>query len=164
MYRLLATIPSFAPTILRFVLAVVFTVHGGQKTLGWFGGEGWRGTLAHWTAPAPDGLHFPYGLAVAGIVAEVIGAAGMCLGFLTRLAALALFCVMATAAVCVHGPAGFFEPRGYEYPFSLAGVALALMCCGGGRFSLDRWLTRSLLPPNGNPTMMGSYRLPSTLS
>ena len=157
MYRIFATINSFAPTILRLLLAVVFTIHGGQKTVGWLGGAGWSGTLAHWTALPPDGLHFPYGLAVAGIAAEVFGAAGMWLGFMTRLAALALFCVMATAVIFVHGSAGFFAPRGYEYPLSLAGVALALMCSGGGRFSLDRWLTRALLPPNTGT--LGSYRL-----
>ena len=72
-YRLFATINSFAPTVLRLLLALVFTIHAGQKTAGWLGGEGWKGTLAHWTAPAPDGLHLPYGLAMAGILAEVFG-------------------------------------------------------------------------------------------
>ena len=122
---------------------------------GWLGGAGWNGTLAQWTAPGPGGFHFPYGLAVAGIFAEVCGAVGMLLGFMTRLAAFALFCVMATAVLSVHAPAGFLAPRGYEYPLSLAGVALALMCCGGGRFSVDRLLTRALLPPNSG--RLGSY-------
>ena len=147
-YRLFTTINSFAPTILRLVLTVIFTVHGGQKTIGWLGGEGWNGTLAHWTAPSPDGFGFPYGLAVMGIAAEVCGAVGMLLGFMTRLAALGLLCVMGTAVVFVHGPSGFFAPRGYEYPLTLGGVALALLCCGGGRLSVDRFLTRALLPPN----------------
>ncbi len=160
-YRLFATINSLAPTILRVLLTVVFAIHGGQKTLGWLGGEGWKNTLAHWTAAPPDGYGLPYGLAMAGIAAEVIGAAGMLLGFLTRVAALGLFCVMMTAVVFVHGSAGFFAPRGYEYPLSLAGVALALICSGGGRFSLDRWLTRALLPPDTGT--LGSYRLSSTL-
>ena len=154
-YRLLATINSFAPTILRLLLAGVFAVHGGQNTVGWLGGEGWSGTLGHWTAPPPDGYHFSYELAVAGILAEVLGAAGMLLGFLTRVAALAIFCVTATAVLFVHARFGFFAPRGFEYPLSLAGVALALMCCGGGRFSVDRLLTRALLPPDR--PRLGSY-------
>ena len=157
-YRLLTTINSFAPTILRLMLAVIFTVHSGQKTIGWLGGAGWSGTLAHWTGQAPDGLHFPYGLAVAGILAEVCGAVGMLLGFLTRLAALGLLCVMATAVMFVHGPAGFFAPRGYEYPLAMAAVALALICCGGGRLSLDRFLSRALLPPDHG--RLGSYLEP----
>ncbi len=154
-YRLFATTNSFAPTILRLLLALIFIFHSGQKTVGWLGGAGWNGTLAHWTAPPPDGFHFPYGLAVGGIVAEVFGAVGMLLGILTRVAALGLLCVMGTAVVFVHGPAGFFAPRGYEYPLSLAGVALALICSGGGRLSLDRFLTRALLPPNRG--RLGSY-------
>ena len=44
-YRLFATVDSFAPTILRLTLTVVFTVHGGQKTVGWLDGPGWAGTL-----------------------------------------------------------------------------------------------------------------------
>lgn len=154
-YRLFATINSFAPTILRWLLALIFTVHGGQKTLGWLGGAGWKGTLAHWTDPAPDGLHYPYALAVAAILTEVFGAVALLLGFMTRVAAFGLFCVMGTAAVFIHGTAGFLAPRGYEYPMALAGVALALMFCGGGRLSIDRLLTRALLPPNSG--RLGSY-------
>ena len=154
-YRLFATINSFAPTILRLLLALIFTLHGGQKTVGWLGGAGWNGTLAHWTAPPPNGFHFPSGLVAAGIVGEILGAIGMVLGFMTRLAALGLLCVMGAVAVFVHGSAGFFAPLGYEYPLSLAVVASALVCCGGGRLSLDRFLARALLPPNSG--RLGSY-------
>ena len=157
-YRLFATVDSFAPTVLRLVLAVVFAVHGGQKTLGWFGGEGWTATLQQWTDP-DGGLHFPYPLAVLGLLAEPCSALGLLTGFLTRLAALGIFCTMAVAMVAVHGQGGFLAPRGYEYPFTLAGVALALMLCGGGRWSLDRLLTHLLLPPDSGT--VGGYRLPS---
>ena len=153
-YRLFATVDSFAPTILRVLLTVVFCVHGGQKTVGWMGGLGWSGTLAQWTDP--HGLNFSYPLAMLGIAAEVAGAAGMFLGFLTRLAALAILCVMAVAIATVHWQAGFLNPKGYEYPLSLGVVALALLCSGGGRLSLDRVITRHLLPPNVG--MLGSYR------
>lgn len=155
-FRLFATVDSFAPTILRLVLALVFTVHGGQKLFGWMGGDGWSSTLVQWTAA--DGLNFPYWLAVAGIVAEVFGAAGMLLGFMTRLAALALMGVMATAILAVHLPSGFLASKGgYEYPLTLLGITLALLFCGAGRFSVDRLITRSLLPPNTGA--VGSYRL-----
>ena len=153
-YRLLATVDSVAPTILRLLLTVVFCVHSGQKTFGWMGGAGWSGTLAQWTDP--HGLNLSYPLAMLGIFAEVVGAAGMMLGFLTRLAATAILCVMAVAIAKVHWHAGFLAPRGYEYPLSLGVVALALFCSGGGKFSLDRFITRHLLPPNTG--MLGSYR------
>lgn len=156
-YRLFATPASFAPTILRLTLAVVFAVHGGQKTFGWMGGHGLSATLLEWTSA--DGLNFSYPMAVLGILAELLGALGLFTGLLTRLAALGIFCTMLTAIFSVHLPAGFLAPRGYEYPFTLAGAALALIFCGGGRWSLDRRITRGLLPP---PTtgLIGKYRLP----
>ena len=147
-YRLLTTINSFAPTILRLVLAVIFTVHGGQMTVGWLGGAGWNATLAQWTAPAPNGPGVPYGLAALGIVTEACGAVGMLLGFLTRPAALGLLGLIVTATLFGHGRVAFSAPGGYEYPLTLGGVALALSCCGGGKWSVDRFLTRALLPPN----------------
>jgi putative oxidoreductase len=36
--------------ILRIVLAVVMFPHGAQKTLGWFGGHGFRGTMKFLTS------------------------------------------------------------------------------------------------------------------
>ena len=154
-YRFFATADSFAPTILRLVLAVVFTVHGGQKTFGWLGGSGWSATLAHWTSS--EGLNLPYPVAVLGILAETLGALAMLTGFLTRLAALGIFCTMGVAIFAVHWSAGFLAPQGYEYPFTLAGVALALLFGGAGRWSVDRLVTRALLPPNTGK--LGSYRL-----
>ncbi len=159
-YRLLATINSFAPTVLRLVLTTVFFVHGTQKTLGWFGGPGWNAQLAKWTDPG--GMNLPYSLAVVGIAAEVVGAAGMLLGFCTRLAALLLLGVMAMAIALVHGQNGFLASNnGFEYPLTLGGIALALLYCGGGQFSIDRALTRQLLPPNSG--IVGAYKLPSNV-
>ncbi len=155
-YRLFSTSASFAPTVLRLTLVVVFGVHGGQKTLGWMGGHGWSATLQQWTSPG--GLNFPYPLAVLGILAESLGALGLLTGLLTRLAALGIFCTMLVAIFTIHLGNGFLAPKGYEYPFTLAGAALALMFCGGGRWSVDRLVTRGLLPPNTG--LVGSYRLP----
>lgn len=157
-YRLFATIDSFAPTILRLVLAVVFAVHGGQKAFGWLGGDGWNVTLTKWTSP--QGLGFPYALAALGVLAELLGALGLLVGVLTRLAALGIFCTMLVAVFAVHWPQGFLASNhGYEYPFTLAGIALALVFCGAGRLSVDRALTRALLPPT-NRESTSRYRLP----
>ena len=154
-YRIFSTSGSFAPTILRWLLAVVFCVHSGQKTLGWMGGPGWSATLAQWTDP--HGLDLSYALAALGILAELAGAVGMLLGLITRVAALALICVMATAIATVHWQAGFLAQKGgYEYPLSLGVVAFSLLLTGGGKFSLDRQITRRLLPPNTR--LLGSYR------
>lgn len=157
-YRFFATVDSLAPTILRLVLAVVFGVHGGQKAFGWMGGDGWNVTLAKWTSP--EGLGFPYALAALGILAELLGALGLLVGVLTRLFALGIFVTMLVAVFAVHWPQGFLASNhGYEYPFTLAGIALALVFCGGGRLSGDRAVTRSLLPPSGRESV-SRYRLP----
>lgn len=144
-YRFFFTLDSFGPTLLRMLLAVVFFVHGGQKTFGLFGGPGWAATVTQWTAP--DGLHLPYAVAVCAILAEVIGALGLFFGFLTRLAALGIFFTLATAVVTVQSSVGFLAPNGIENPLTLAIVALSLVFSGAGKFSVDKAITRQLLPP-----------------
>ncbi len=159
-YRLFATINSFAPTVLRLVLATVFMVHGAQKVFGWFGGPGWNAQLAKWTAV--EGMNLPYSLAVVGLLAEAVGAVGLLLGFCTRLVALLLCGQMMMAILLVHAGNGFLASGGgFEYPLTLGGVALALVFSGGGQYSVDRMLTRQLLPPN--PGMVGAYKLPSNV-
>ena len=155
-YRLFATLDSLAPTVLRMVLAAVFAVHGGQQTFGWMGGEGWSATLQHWTNP--DGMNLSYPAAVLGILAEPLGALGMLTGFMTRFAALGILGTMIVAISEVPRQHGFPAPQDFAYPFTLAGVALALMIGGGGYLSVDRVITRALLPPNTG--RLGSYRLP----
>ena len=161
-YRLFATVNSFAPTILRMVLALVFCVHGGQKTIGWMGGPGLSATLAQWTSP--EGLNLSYPVAILGILSEVAGALAMLLGCCTRLAGLLLLGQMTVAVALVHWQAGFLAPKGYEYPLTLGGVALALVFCGGGRFSMDRALARQLLAPQQSAVaVMGNYRMQSII-
>ena len=159
-YRLFATINSFAPTILRLVLATVFFVHSGQKTFGWMNGPGWNATLTQLTAPA--GLNLSTPVAVASILAEMVGAMGMLLGFCTRLTALLILGTMTVAAGLIPWQAVFLAPNGFEYPLMLGGISLALAFCGGGRFSMDRALTRQILPPHTG-TVMGSYRMQSII-
>lgn len=145
-YRFFNTPDSFALTLLRLMLAGVFFVHGGQKTFGWMGGDGWSATLQGMTA-ADGGLHLPYALAALGVLAEILGALGLLLGFCTRLAALGIFCNMAVAVGYVHWKSGFLAKNGgFEYPLALGVVALALMLAGGGRFSVDRTITSQLMP------------------
>jgi putative oxidoreductase len=142
--RIFSTPASLAPTVLRLALAVIFAYHGGQKAFGWFGGDGWTATMAAWTAG--DGLNFPYWLAALGLLAEVAGAAGVFFGIFTRIAALGLCCNMVVGIYTVHLAKGFGGPAGYEYPFALAAMAFALVCIGGGRFSIDRAISRQLMP------------------
>ena len=73
------------PLVLRLTLAVVMFPHGAQKLLGWFGGHGFRGTMAFFTK---SGIPAP--LAFLAIMAEFLGPIGLALGLLTRVAALGL--------------------------------------------------------------------------
>ncbi len=142
--RIFSTPATLAPTVLRLALAVVFIYHGGQKVFGWFGGKGWSATMTAFTAA--DGLNFPYWLAAFGLLAEVAGAVGLLLGVFTRIAAFGIFCTMLVGIYSVHLANGFGGPGGYEYPFTLAAMAFALVCIGGGRFSIDRGISRQLMP------------------
>src|SRR2546422_9240767 len=82
---LVATNGGVVPLILRLTLAVVMFPHGAQKTLGWFGGYGFRDTMAYFTKSG-----FPPALAFLSVIAEFLCPLGVAVGMLTRVAALRL--------------------------------------------------------------------------
>jgi putative oxidoreductase len=92
MEGLVATSPSWAITVVRVVLGVVFFAHGAQKVLGWFGGYGLRGTTGYLQS-----LGLPLVVAYLVCFFEFFGGIGLVLGFLTRLAflAMAVACMLA---------------------------------------------------------------------
>jgi putative oxidoreductase len=146
MNGLLKTSGDFTDLVLRVMLAVVFFPHGAQKALGWFGGYGLHATLGFFTGK--EGL--PFVLALLVIAAEFLGSLGLFFGFLTRLAAFGIFCVMAGAIATVHYKVGFFMnwagklPPGMEgFEFHLLAMALAfsVMVRGAGPLSIDRALS-----------------------
>jgi putative oxidoreductase len=126
------------------LLAAVFFYHGGQLGFGLFGGAGWSATVETWNKP--DGLDLPYWLSTLVIVIELVSAIGLFVGFFTRLFALGILAVMSGAIWHVHLGQGL---TACEYPFALLVVALSLVCLGGGRFSLDRAISRQFLPTIG---------------
>ena len=145
MEGLLATSPSWAITVVRVVLGVVFFAHGAQKVLGWFGGYGLRGTTGYLQS---IGLPLPVAYLVCFF--EFLGGIGLVLGFLTRLAALAVAVVMVGAIVKVHWPHGFFlnwnltpgQGHGYEANLALLAMAVACLLAGGGALAVDALLAR----------------------
>jgi putative oxidoreductase len=141
--KLLTTQDDYAPLVMRIILGVVFFPHGAQKVFGWFGGHGLEGTLNFFTQSA--GL--PLFLAILVIAAESLGAIGLVVGCLTRIAAFGIACVMIGAIFTVHLQYGFFmnwrgaqAGEGFEYHLLAIGLALALMITGGGKASVDRFL------------------------
>ena len=142
--RLFATDNSTATAILRLVLGIVFLAHGAQKTLGWFGGFGFSGTMAFFTGT----MHIPAAFAFLAIAAEFFGGLGLILGFLTRVAAFGIAVTMVVAIATVSGSAGFFmnwfgtqRGEGYEYHLLVLAMTTFLMIRGAGAFSVDRALS-----------------------
>ena len=130
---------DIVPLVLRLTLAVVMFAHGAQKTLGWFGGYGLRGTL---DSLRKSGVPSP--VALLAIMAEFLGPLGLAVGLLTRVAALGIAAVMLGAILTVHRQHGFFmnwygsqQGEGFEYHVLAIGLAVALVLNGAGAWSLD---------------------------
>lgn len=133
--------------ILRVTLGVVMWPHGAQKLLGWYGGFGFSGTMGFFT----EQTHIPWIVAFLIIIGESLGSLALLAGFLTRFSAASLGTIMLGAVVMVHWPHGFFmnwfgkqQGEGYEYHLLVIGISIALLVTGGGKWSLDRLVSRKL--------------------
>ncbi|MBA4136935.1 MAG: hypothetical protein C0518_06425 [Opitutus sp.] len=141
---LVATSDSSAPLILRLSLGAMILPHGLQKTLGWFGGYGFEGTMGYLT----NSFGAPWILALLAILAESVGGVMLLAGLGTRLAAVGVGGVMAVAAT-QHWSHGFFmnwfgqqKGEGLEFFILAIGMAAALVVTGGGKWSLDSLFRR----------------------
>jgi putative oxidoreductase len=141
--RLIRTTDDGVALLMRLVLGIVMFPHGAQKVLGWFGGYGFSATLQGMSKMLPSAL------VVLVMIAEFFGSLGLILGFLTRIAAFGIGCVMLGAVLTVHGKFGFFmnwsgkQPgEGFEYHLLALALAVAIMVRGGGSASVDLGLTR----------------------
>jgi putative oxidoreductase len=138
--KLIATSSTWFTLPIRLALAAVMIAHGAQKVLGSFDGPGFKTFIGGTT---PFGFMRPAWLwLAAAALSELVGGLLVGLGFLTRLAAFLIACVMLTAIIGVHLGGGFFAAnRGYEYPLSLLAMAVALLIAGGGQASIDKGLS-----------------------
>lgn len=144
-HRLIATTDDPAGLIARLALGLVIFPHGAQKALGWFGGNGFAGTMGFFTGM----MHIPAPFAFLAIMAEFLGSIALILGVLGRVGAFGILCNMAVAVLMVHVPNGFFmnwtgaqKGEGFEYHLLAIGLALIVLWKGSGRYSVDRALTR----------------------
>jgi putative oxidoreductase len=138
--QVMKTNPGIAPTITRLVLGCVLFVHGAQKMLGWFGGNGFTNTMAYFTGAG----HMHYITALFVILIEFFGSLMLILGVFTRVAALGVFGLFAGIIYNVAYVNGFFmdwggsqKGEGCEYDLLVLGMSLALIISGGGSFSID---------------------------
>lgn len=141
---LVATGDSFASTVLRLALGFMILPHGLQKTLGWFGGYGFKGTMGYLTGQ----VGAPWIFALLAILAESVGGLMLIAGFGTRLAALGVGGVMLVAAA-MHWSNGFFmnwagnqKGEGVEFHLLALGMVVALLILGGGKWSVDSLFNR----------------------
>ncbi len=122
----------FALSVMRVAVGFTFSLHGLQKTLGWFGGLGGHGA----TAP----LLSRFG--AAGVL-ESVGGLLIVLGLFTRPAALVLCGEMAVAYLLQHAPHGRWPiQNGGELAVVYCFVFLFLATAGAGTLSLDRLVRR----------------------
>ena len=130
-----------AALIARLTLGLVMFPHGAQKTLGWFGGYGYSGTMGYFTGT----LHIPALFAFLAIAAEFAGSLALLAGVLSRVAAFGIATVMIVAVLMAHFANGFFmnwygnqKGEGFEYHLLAIGLALVVLVCGAGKASVDR--------------------------
>jgi putative oxidoreductase len=129
-----ASLSSWGPTVLRFIVGVVFLAHGWQKVhMGVHGVAGFLGM---------SGIPVPTISAAVLIAVELLGGIALILGIGTRWVAVLLAFDMVVAILAVHLKNGFFMPHGYEYPLTLLAASISLALTGGGRASLDSSLGR----------------------
>jgi len=139
--------------ILRLVLGGLFVFHGVGKFRSEAGVDGFIEFVASLGLPLLPAAAWAW----AALAAEIGGGLLLVVGFLPRLAAASLVGLMVVAAVEVHAPNGFsmvsaqkletiekewkkagaegelrVVPHGCEYNVVLGGMALALVCTGGG--------------------------------
>jgi putative oxidoreductase len=129
-------------TLIRIVAGGVMLPHGMQKLFGSFGGAGLTNTIHGFGQRG-----FPAALVLLIVAAEFLGAIGMIIGFLSRIAALSIAVDMTFAAILVTSKFGMFinwagkqKGEGMEYQFLMIAMTLAIVIAGGGALSVDRAL------------------------
>jgi putative oxidoreductase len=131
--------------VARLSLGLVMFPHGAQKALGWFGGNGFSGTMGFFTGQ----LHIPPLFAFLAIAAEFVGSIGLITGLLSRVAAVGIGVNMVVAIIMVHGANGFFmnwygnqKGEGFEFHLLTLGLAAVVILAGAGKWSVDSFLNR----------------------
>lgn len=123
---------ALALAVVRMTLGSIFILHGAQKVFGVLGGPGLEG-FVQWGAT----IGLSPALAYAAAFAELIGGIMLFFGIAAELGALLTIPVMIGAVALVHWPHGYFmQVGGFEYPFNLILLALAVIIGGPGKCTL----------------------------
>jgi putative oxidoreductase len=156
MYQFFKTDESTALLIMRVVLGIVLFAHGAQKLFGWFGGQGFDGTMNVFTQK----MGLPWLVACLVIIAESFGSLALIAGFLTRFTAASFMFIMLGAIATVHWPNGFFmnwfgqqQGEGFEYHLLVLGMSAGLLIAGAGKWAVDGRIARRLTRDGDAPTL-----------
>ncbi|HSS31255.1 MAG TPA: DoxX family protein [Nitrospiraceae bacterium] len=136
---------AWSGLIFRIVLGSVIFAHGAQKLLGWFGGEGYAGTMASFTQQ----MGLPWVVAFLVVIGESFGSVSLIAGLLTRVTAASYIIIMLGAIATVHWQNGFFmnwfgrqQGEGFEFHLLVMAMSTALVVIGGGKWSVDGMIAR----------------------
>jgi putative oxidoreductase len=130
MRRFLPHNHDLALLILRLALAAVLLYHGVPKLMNF-------GTTV--TAFQGMGLPAPSLTAAFAVFVEVVGGLLILLGVAVDLAGILVIIEMLGAIFLVHWPNGFdFTKGGWEHPFTVLVMALALALAGPGRHAVGK--------------------------
>jgi putative oxidoreductase len=124
-----------AMLVLRVVLGVIFIAHGYQKVFTY----GFSGVT---TSMAQTGIPLPSLVAPIISILELVGGIALLFGAFTRVVAILIACEMLGAIIFVHAKAGFFNPKGFEYPLSNLAMLVAVALIGAGAYSIDAMFAR----------------------
>jgi len=140
---ILQTSNDWLGLILRLTAGCIMLPHGLQKAFGFFGGFGFKATMAYFT----DSMQLPWLIAFLVILIEVIAPLGLIVGVLSRVWALSIVVVMVGAIATTNARHGLFmnwfgtqDGEGYEYHLLMIGICLSVVIAGSGKLSIDRLL------------------------
>jgi len=126
-FDFLNRLQPLALLVMRLVLGSILIAHGYHKVFGGF----------HHHMDMVGSLGLPRQLAYLSAGTEFFGGIGIVLGLFTRFFSLAFVIEMCVAIWKVHFKNGLTGQGGYEFPMSVATIAFALMCFGGGPWGLN---------------------------
>ena len=128
----------FAYAFMRFCTGAVLIPHGIVKLIAW-------SPATYANNIAQHGIPFAMALSVLMILTESFGAAFLALGLFTRFCAAAIWIEMAVIIAVFQWQFGYFwTNRGIEYALLWLLLCTAIFFRGGGRYSLDHYLSREL--------------------
>ncbi|MEO6869123.1 MAG: DoxX family protein [Ginsengibacter sp.] len=143
---ILKTNNDWTGLITRLTIGLIIFPHGAQKMLGWFGGYGFKGTMAYFTTAT--GHNFSWLIAFLIIIIEFFGTISLVAGLASRIWSIAIIVIFVGMILTTHFNNGFFmnwlgnqKGEGFEYHLLVIGLSIATLINGSGKYSLDKLLT-----------------------